>query len=267
MTVAQRLYLLIVSAIVGLVSLAGLGIVQMDKVYTAANFGNVSTVPSLLTLSDAFRKAAQLRTQVWQYMALSDPVKKSQMADKMRAGHAQVIDALNKYEKENLDDDKDKALLAAVRAALAEYDALRGKVLALADAGKSDEARDLLLLNQPVLIKLADAFDEHRQYNADLGYKNAEDAKTTLKNSNRLAVVIALLVVGGIAGMGLMLVRKIINSLNAAVKIAQTVAAGDLTSRIEVTSKDETGQLLQALKDMNDSLVNIVGQEGVNKFV
>ena len=33
-----------------------------------------------------------------------------------------------------------------------------------------------------------------------------------------------------------------------------------MTSRIEVTSKDETGQLLQALKDMNNSLVTIVGQ-------
>jgi methyl-accepting chemotaxis protein len=36
------------------------------------------------------------------------------------------------------------------------------------------------------------------------------------------------------------------------------VAAGDLTKKIEVTSQDETGQLLQALKDMNDSLANIV---------
>jgi methyl-accepting chemotaxis protein len=42
------------------------------------------------------------------------------------------------------------------------------------------------------------------------------------------------------------------------VKVAQTVAAGDLTSRIEVTTTEETGQLLLALKNMNDALVNIV---------
>jgi methyl-accepting chemotaxis protein len=53
--------------------------------------------------------------------------------------------------------------------------------------------------------------------------------------------------------------RSITQPISGAVKIAQTVAAGDLTSRIEVTSKDETGQLMQALKDMNDSLVGIVG--------
>jgi methyl-accepting chemotaxis protein len=40
--------------------------------------------------------------------------------------------------------------------------------------------------------------------------------------------------------------------------MARSVASGDLTTELEVTSKDECGQLLQALQDMNDSLVNIV---------
>jgi methyl-accepting chemotaxis protein len=57
-----------------------------------------------------------------------------------------------------------------------------------------------------------------------------------------------------------MLSRSITGPLSNAVSIARTVASGDLTSRIEVTSKDETGQLLQALKDMNDSLVRTVSE-------
>ena len=43
-----------------------------------------------------------------------------------------------------------------------------------------------------------------------------------------------------------------------ALEVANTVAAGDLTSRIEVTSRDETGMLLQALKTMNENLVRTV---------
>jgi methyl-accepting chemotaxis protein len=38
------------------------------------------------------------------------------------------------------------------------------------------------------------------------------------------------------------------------------VATGDLSARIDVHSTDETGQLLQALRDMNEALVNIVGE-------
>ena len=64
-----------------------------------------------------------------------------------------------------------------------------------------------------------------------------------------LAVVIAWLIT-----------RSITGPMREAVRIAATVAAGDLTSRIEVTSTDETGELLAALRDMNASLQTIVGK-------
>ena len=54
--------------------------------------------------------------------------------------------------------------------------------------------------------------------------------------------------------------RAITRPINEAVKVARTVASGDLTSRIVVSTTEETGQLLQALQDMNASLVSIVGQ-------
>ncbi|MFX8141478.1 HAMP domain-containing protein, partial [Acinetobacter baumannii] len=50
------------------------------------------------------------------------------------------------------------------------------------------------------------------------------------------------------------------NPLRGAVSIARKVASGNLTSEIEVRSRDETGELLQALRDMNDSLKGIVGR-------
>ncbi len=56
------------------------------------------------------------------------------------------------------------------------------------------------------------------------------------------------------------LVRAIARPLSDAVKVARSVAAGDLTTRIESRSADETGQLLEALKDMNESLVKIVSE-------
>ncbi|MES2072064.1 MAG: methyl-accepting chemotaxis protein [Pseudomonadota bacterium] len=56
------------------------------------------------------------------------------------------------------------------------------------------------------------------------------------------------------------LTMGIVGPLKKAVDSAQRVAEGDLTAEINVLSKDETGQLTQALKDMNSSLVRIVGQ-------
>ena len=54
--------------------------------------------------------------------------------------------------------------------------------------------------------------------------------------------------------------RTTTRSIGQAVQVAQHVAAGDLTSKIEVTSTDEAGHLLAALKDMTDNLATIVSQ-------
>jgi len=54
------------------------------------------------------------------------------------------------------------------------------------------------------------------------------------------------------------LITFITHPLREAVEIADAVAKGDLTMRIEVRSGDETGHLLQAMKNMIASLIGIV---------
>ncbi|MBW9333954.1 HAMP domain-containing protein [Herbaspirillum sp. RU 5E] len=72
------------------------------------------------------------------------------------------------------------------------------------------------------------------------------------------------LIIGGIISVALAmllawwLANNITRPLALAVRLARQVAGGDLTARIEVRSRDETGELLGALKDMNASLVHIV---------
>jgi methyl-accepting chemotaxis protein len=70
----------------------------------------------------------------------------------------------------------------------------------------------------------------------------------------------ALALAGILLTICILIARSITRPLDLAVAIANTVASGDLTSKIEVTSTDETGQLLSALKAMNTGLLNIVGQ-------
>ncbi|WP_201493028.1 methyl-accepting chemotaxis protein [Rubrivivax sp. A210] len=56
-------------------------------------------------------------------------------------------------------------------------------------------------------------------------------------------------------------IRKTVTTpLEEAVQTARAIAQGDLTREIAVTSGNEIGQLQQALKDMRDSLVAVVGR-------
>lgn len=92
--------------------------------------------------------------------------------------------------------------------------------------------------------------------------------------TNRIAVesdqiykdsLITLISLGGLsiaigAVLAWLLTRSIVTPLREAVKLATAVAQGDLTRQITVHSEDETGRLMQALKDMNQSLASIVGE-------
>jgi methyl-accepting chemotaxis protein-1 (serine sensor receptor) len=60
--------------------------------------------------------------------------------------------------------------------------------------------------------------------------------------------------------VGIFLVRAIVNPLNEAVRAANDIANGDLTKQIQVRTKDETGKLLAAMKQMSDKLAETVGR-------
>jgi methyl-accepting chemotaxis protein len=89
----------------------------------------------------------------------------------------------------------------------------------------------------------------------------ASVAATTLFGHSR-TLIIALLVATVVVGMllALWVARIVSRPLREAVTLARRVAAGDLTSDIDVTSACETGQLMQALKDMTVSLQTLVAQ-------
>jgi methyl-accepting chemotaxis protein len=132
-------------------------------------------------------------------------------------------------------------------------------------------------LKQVQARDLGDALEslEQKLRPSQLAYQKALDDFKDLEYARMLAdgelaeasAQQSVLVVAGLAGLGLVLAvlgsvvatRSITQPVRQAVTIARTVASGALTSRIEVTRQDETGELQAALKAMNDSLIEVVG--------
>jgi methyl-accepting chemotaxis protein-1 (serine sensor receptor) len=98
------------------------------------------------------------------------------------------------------------------------------------------------------------------QLQLDVAKGEFEAAQSRYVTVRNVAIIVMLAGVLLAALIGYWLIRAIAGPLNEAVRVAESVAAGDLTQNIEVRSQDETGQLMQAMKNMNDSLVHIVGQ-------
>jgi methyl-accepting chemotaxis protein len=260
MTVTKKMILLMVSALLGICTLAGMAQYQMEQVYESANFGNANTVPSLINLSKAVHELSSLRVQTWQHIAQTDHAKMDALEQGMNESYRKIGEALNAYEKENVADEKDRQLLANVRAALADYMTVRTKAVELSRADRADAARELMGANQAIVHKLSEAVDEHGHYNTELGFKASTDAKEFKSHAITLAIVVAIITLVTVACIGFWVTRSIIKPLNETVAVANSIAHGDLTVQIEVDSKDELGQLKQSMQNMVAKLAQIIGE-------
>jgi methyl-accepting chemotaxis protein len=85
------------------------------------------------------------------------------------------------------------------------------------------------------------------------------DSVTADRQLTIMLFTIGALAVAIGAAFAWFITRSITRPLTQAVNVARSVATGDLTSQITTGGKDEIGQLLDALSQMNDSLADIVG--------
>ena len=114
--------------------------------------------------------------------------------------------------------------------------------------------------SQPLFHKAEATLMKIEKLNEDISAASVEEGMVAVSQAEWemvIAAVVAALIAIGCAAY---ITAAITTPINEAVRVAQTVASGDLTSHIEVGTTEETGQLLQALKDMNTSLIRIVGQ-------
>ncbi|QGZ40195.1 methyl-accepting chemotaxis protein [Pseudoduganella flava] len=81
--------------------------------------------------------------------------------------------------------------------------------------------------------------------------KAAADAARSATTLMIMLLVLATLVS---AGCGYLITRSVTAPIGDAVRVAETVASGDLTAPITVDRKDEMGRLLAALRDMTAAL-------------
>ena len=142
----------------------------------------------------------------------------------------------------------------------AKYLPITVRIVGLATTQKFEQASKQLHSDcMPVLTEILAHIDN---FNGLLKKETAESAAAA-QASYQDARWLILMLSGGSMVAGVLIAWRLTHSitdpLREAVSVAQRVASGDLTGRIEAESHDEAGQLLAALRKMTDSLVGVVG--------
>ena len=160
---------------------------------------------------------------------------------------------------------KGRELFETMSVARAKYREARNVAIRLVREGKTAEA-GAYLLNQvrPPQAEFFAALGALSEFQQGLMHQDGKQARE--EGQRAVLVMVALAICAAITAVvvGLLTARSITRPVSRAVVLAEAVAAGDLSQKIEISSTDEVGQLLLALRNMNEKLQSVVGEVRVS---
>ncbi len=111
---------------------------------------------------------------------------------------------------------------------------------------------------RPLLASLIKATQDYSDLTSKRSASLIAEAEEHYVTQRNTLVGISIVVVIAAILLGVFITRSITEPIAEAVDVAKAVAGGVLTSTIVVQSTNETGQLLSALRDMQENLVKVV---------
>ena len=182
--------------------------------------------------------------------------------EKMTQAAKTVATAMGNYERQ-VAGDAERALMSAFSKASTAYQQAQQRVVTLGREKKQQDAADISDgLASTAADEVIGALDKLTKYNFDGGKAAAQEAGAVYVQAQRLvtALLVLTLLLGAL--LGRMFTRQLLRQLGAepreASNLAQGVAAGDLSVRIDLKPGD-TNSLMAQLKAMQGSLAQVVG--------
>ncbi|HZX33046.1 MAG TPA: MCP four helix bundle domain-containing protein, partial [Rhodocyclaceae bacterium] len=186
LTVKQKMALLGGSALLGISLLAGISQSQMEKVFDAANYCTINTVPSLYVLDDLRKNQLRTRIQMNRHILNTDDKVMAEIEDTLNSNRRGVRAAIQKYQKDGCDggpcvsDDKDREYIKQTEQLWDQFDAKLEPILVESRKGEAGmaKARDMMAKTQDLYDKIGTIINDEFDYNMELGKKGAAEAKT-----------------------------------------------------------------------------------------
>jgi methyl-accepting chemotaxis protein len=245
---------LLLLIVLGLMGINGMGKINqgLEQIMTI-NYSKIKLA------NDVDEKIGRLIEAI-ELMQLKDQagrVEAKQEIEKLRVEYKELMEKLEKLETT----DKGKELIAAAKISLENAKKANNEVIELSLANKTNEALDVFNKQAFSLdLKIKAAFKSIIQYQEDrMDSRVGEANKQFTRSKITSFAIIGVAVLFGIL-TSFFITRGITCPLSEGVVAANALAAGDLTITIESKSKDETGQLMGAMKAMSHNLRTTISQ-------
>ncbi|HWI10894.1 MAG TPA: methyl-accepting chemotaxis protein [Burkholderiaceae bacterium] len=240
---------------------AGMALARLPTIESAFHKVTNERIPRVAALNEVKGNLDQIALSMRNMAIMSDVAERKKQVEQILAARKTIGDDLDRLKTE-IASEKGKMLLAKVFDARAAYVPAQAKFIDLVDAGKADEAKAHLMgVARPLQLAYFATVDELIQLQGELTKESSAEANaamTAIKSAMWVSAGIALLAA---LAMAVWIIRSVMRQLGAdpadAAALAQSVAAGDLSVRIDLRPGDTTSLMAQ-LKEMQTSLSSVV---------
>ena len=170
-----------------------------------------------------------------------------------------ITENIEKLEK-TVKSDKGKDLLRVLIKTREEYLFRQKEVVDLALNKKNNAAIEILFgAFRNAQNNYFTSVDKLLEYQDSLVVEAGNEAQSTYDGSMLLTLILSSFGILLSIGIAIFVTLSIRNPIRQCVEIADKVAKGDLSSKIDTTAKDETGVLLRALDAMMKNIKTLIG--------
>jgi methyl-accepting chemotaxis protein len=156
--------------------------------------------------------------------------------------------------------EEERRLYQKFQDALQNCVGLHGQILALRQAGNEEGARKMAISQQPLIAAMFDAIDQVTAQSVKNADASAQQAAGEYQSVRTLALILLTLAIAAGIGLTIVVSNSIAKPLGLLVAGFRQGANGDLTTRIEVTSEDEVGQVSGAFNIFMEGLQSVMQQ-------
>ncbi|MDB5795395.1 MAG: hypothetical protein JWR25_1774 [Noviherbaspirillum sp.] len=257
--IAHKLVLSFVLLLLFSVALGGFAIFQLARVNHAAVELKSVWLPSMHEILEIKTTIARMRSIELQYGTVSPNADMAHFEKNVTALSSELRSRMDQYAR-FVGTPAEKKAFETFKSRFEAHMTHIGKAFTAIKEQRDWEVSEILRDN--VIVASRKQLDEAVAALIELNKAGSTEAGMrgdALYLSSRIWIAGFLLVSVALGlALALWIARIVSKPLKSAVGISRKVADGDLTTSVEVGSTDETGELMQALQDMNASLNRIV---------
>jgi len=237
--------------------IGGIGYFSLGNINSSMQSMYNNNLLPIRYLGEVRRELLTIRGDVFKYIGTTKPDECEKLERSIANSFEMLKEPLNRFKETSMTEEVEKmtaefeGLISCyeegIAAAIKEQKAGHAELaLIVFDNAGMDRERAIILLDGLVNI------------NTETAEKDELRGRETYKNSSLLMLILLLVCIIVSIVVTFLVTGSIKKPIAEAMKLAKSIAEGDLTKRIENKNKDEVGKLIQSLNETAGSLQNII---------